>query len=414
MKPRERWYSFAVLAGMAAVLLFVCGCSTPGPAPEQEIVIGALLPLTGDYTSAGVASQAALQVAVEDLNAYYQRVGSPKNVRLVILDTKSDPLTAETGLENLTGQGIRVVIGPGSSAELEALKGYSDQKGILLVSTMSTATSLAIAGDSVFRFIPDDTHQAGATAYYLDADGIEAIIPVWRGDVWGDGLLSAVSERLQRENHTILDGMRYEPGTQEFHNIAASLDRQAGEAISRYGANHVGVYAITFAELVPLMNVSSGKPNLSLIKWYGADGNVLIDPLTKDPIAADFAIKTHFVGPTIGYSPDERFSGVYKNISTKLGRQPDAYSYATYDAFQVAAAALGDAGQGNAQLREAFIHAANRYSGIAGLYALDEAGDKEMSVYDFWRFALVNGTPRWKYAGQYTVVSRDSPSGFKE
>ena len=98
MKPRERWYSFALLAGMVAVLLFVCGCSTSGPASEQEMVIGALLPLTGDYTSAGVASQAALQVAIEDLNAYYQQVGSPKRIRLVILDTKSDPLTAKAGL----------------------------------------------------------------------------------------------------------------------------------------------------------------------------------------------------------------------------------------------------------------------------------------------------------------------------
>jgi hypothetical protein len=75
--------------------------------------------------------------------------------------------------------------------------------------------------------------------------------------------------------------------------------------------------------------------------------------------------------------------------------------------------ALGEAGRNNSQIYHAFVHTANRYSGISGLYALDEAGDKEMSVYDFWRLATVNGTPKWKFAGQYTVIS-SVPSGFKE
>lgn len=413
MKPRERWYSFAALAGMTAVLLFVCGCSTSVPIPQQELVIGVLLPLSGNDGSSGLASQAALQVSAEDLNAYYRQVGSQNHVKLVILDTKSDPETARTGLMNLSAQGIRVVIGPGGSAELAALKEYSDQNGILIVSTMSTATDLAIAGDFIFRFIPNDTHQADATAFYLGKDGIEAILPVWRGDVWGDGLHSSVRENLRIENCTMLEGVRYSPMNTDFLDIASSLDSQAGKAISRYGTARVGVYAATFAELVPLMNASAGMPNLSQVRWYGADGNILLNPLTKDPVAADFAIKTHFIGPTIGYPYEERFSGVYKNITTRLGHQPDAYSYASYDALQVAAPALGDAGPNNSQLSDAFVHNANRYSGIAGLYALDEAGDKEQSVYDFWRLATVNGTPKWKFSGQYTVVSRET-SGFKE
>ena len=84
--------------------------------------------------------------------------------------------------------GIRIVLGPDSSAEVEAVKAYADENGILLISPSSTAISLAIPGDNVFRFVPDDTQQAETIATLMWEDGIRAVIPIWRGDTWGDDL----------------------------------------------------------------------------------------------------------------------------------------------------------------------------------------------------------------------------------
>jgi len=66
------------------------------------------------------------------------------------------------GLKDLASKGIRIVIGPSTSAELEAIKDYANNNGSILLSPSSTAPLLAIPGDNIFRLVPDDTHQAEA------------------------------------------------------------------------------------------------------------------------------------------------------------------------------------------------------------------------------------------------------------
>ncbi|MDN7024253.1 amino acid ABC transporter substrate-binding protein [Methanoculleus sp. FWC-SCC1] len=103
-----------------ATVVFACRCTgttTTPRAGEQENVIGILLPLTGDYTEAGQASNAALEVAAEDINRYFASIGSDYQVRLVVEDTETEPAVALEKLKKLDAQGVTMVIGPVSSAE---------------------------------------------------------------------------------------------------------------------------------------------------------------------------------------------------------------------------------------------------------------------------------------------------------
>jgi branched-chain amino acid transport system substrate-binding protein len=85
-------------------------------------------------------------------------------------------------LKELAQKGVTVVIGPQSSAELALLKPYADAHDILLISQGSTASSLVIAGDNVFRLCPDDTLEAQAIVALMWHDGIGTLTPCWRGD----------------------------------------------------------------------------------------------------------------------------------------------------------------------------------------------------------------------------------------
>ena len=73
---------------------------------------------------------------------------------------------------------MRVVIGPVCSAEVETIKAYAEENGILLVSPSSVVPSLAIPDDNVFRFCPDATHQAEAIARLMWEDGVRVVIPL--------------------------------------------------------------------------------------------------------------------------------------------------------------------------------------------------------------------------------------------
>ena len=98
-EPR-RLTKYKVFTGIMTLLLVTsiglsaCGKEEPPCAEKEsptEIVLGALLPLTGDLSSSGETASAALEIAVNDINEYLSDIGYEKRVRLIVEDTGTDP-----------------------------------------------------------------------------------------------------------------------------------------------------------------------------------------------------------------------------------------------------------------------------------------------------------------------------------
>ena len=60
----------------------------------NTVKIGALLPLTGVSSSSGKSTEAALDGALNDVNAYFSDTNSSIRYDLVVHDTESDPTTS--------------------------------------------------------------------------------------------------------------------------------------------------------------------------------------------------------------------------------------------------------------------------------------------------------------------------------
>ncbi|HEY6165123.1 MAG TPA: penicillin-binding protein activator, partial [Nitrososphaeraceae archaeon] len=197
----------------------------PAPATafkQQTVTIGALLPITGISSSLGESEVAALKIATKDINEYLSKTHSSIGIELVIEDTQSNPSISLERLKHLATKGIKIVIGPATSAAVQGVKDYADKNGIVLISPSSTAPSLAIAGDNLFRFVPDDRHQGEAIAKRMWDDGIRVIVPFWRTDVYGNDLVRATKQSLQELGGRVAEGVGYIPNTGDF---AASLNR---------------------------------------------------------------------------------------------------------------------------------------------------------------------------------------------
>lgn len=114
--------AFVLLLLAAAVL--ACGCmggaDTPPAGPEavQDIVVGALLPRSGEYAGGGEASRVALEVAAGDINDYFASIGSDRRVGIIIEDTKADPATALAKLQALEGRTSGSSSGPAPAPSL--------------------------------------------------------------------------------------------------------------------------------------------------------------------------------------------------------------------------------------------------------------------------------------------------------
>ena len=399
---RLRGASSAVL--LAALL--VSGASARGAlgAPEtREILVGALLTLseTGDPDT-----QAALAIASSEINEYLGESGSGQRVRLVVERTGYDPAVAVEKLNALAAQGLKVVVGPESSAELSAIKGPAEQHWIVLVSHCATAPSLAIPDDNVFRFVPDDTRQAEAMTRIMVDDGIKAVVPIWRGDLYGDDLTAATKASFSGMGGIVLEGIRFDPDAESFAAELRDLSARVEQATARHGAKAVGVHLVTFGEQgAAILSGAQDHPALATVRWYGSEGTVQSREIAGDERAARFAIRVGLPNPLFAV-PDTKKSELIKaKIGERIGGEAHACALAAYDAlWATALTSLATGGtDDSAAFRRAFHRTADTYFGATGWTTLNAAGDRDSADYDLWTVKDRSGTFVWENVARYVA-----------
>jgi len=252
----------------------------------------------------------------------------------------------------------------------------------------------------VFRFVPDDTHQAETLAKQMWDEGTRVVIPIWRTDVFGNNLHSLLKEKFEKLGGKVVDGIGYNPPVGNFaaslHRInfivweqeLKSLTQKVNDAVKQYGADKVGVYIVAFDEIVPIMIQANRHQELHSVRWYGSDGSAQLEGLIKNVEAAEFAAKTNFLNPIYGLDTTDSFKKLETRIFEEIDRVPTSYAQVAYDEFWVAALTLKDDGalrqDDIGSLREAFINTANSYVGVTGRTELNDAGDRKYGSYDFW------------------------------
>ncbi len=292
----------ATLVLALALGLTACGDDdSSGPDDSDQLVVGALLSLTGPGRTLGQTSEAALQLAADDLNAQFSAAGSPTRVSLRIQDTGLDPSVALDRLTALAEEGVRIFIGPQSSSEIAALKSFADANDVVVLSQGSTAGSLSIPNDNVFRLVPDDAEEGAAMVELMREDGIATVVPLWREDAGNQGLHDAVERLFTEAGGTVTAGASYPPGTTDFTAPLAAVRSEIEAAVAEGGAATVAVYFAAFEEsAVGIFAAASADPVFSQVRWYGGDGMVQSSLVVADPDAAAFAAATEFRAPTYG------------------------------------------------------------------------------------------------------------------
>lgn len=375
------------------------------PLGASIITIGGLFSLTGDGATLGTTSAAALDLAQRDINAEFDELHLPYHVLTAVEDTKLSAAIAPSKLESLAARGAHFVIGPQSSAEAAAILGYANSHHIVLISHGSTASSLAIAGDYLFRLAPNDKLEGAAMAALMHADGIDTLLPMWRDDAGNRGLHDSTARSFVAAGGTVLPGVSYDPATTDFSSSVTALAAALRAAHAASPNAHVAVYLASFEEAASIFDLARLDTDLPGVHWYGGDGVTQSQALLANSAAAAFAAKTFFTAPNVGLdaSASSRWQPISDEIRARVGFQPDAYALSVYDAAWVAALSAVEASQTEELLRAAFIRNVQRYWGLTGPTALDEFGDREFANFDFWTVSSVNGQLQWIRSAQYSA-----------
>ncbi len=374
---------------------------------HREFKIGVLASLTGSGNSLGQDTVAALQIATDQLDAEAKANQGGYRFHLFVRDTQQDPVKALAAIKDLDKRGVQIIVGPQTSAEVAMIKPFADAHNILVISQGSTASSLAIAGDNIFRVCPNDKREAAAIVALMQHDGIHAIVPLWRNDAGNNGLHDSVKAAFENIGGTVTSGFQYQPTTTDFSAATASVASQIQSLVTA-GAdpNSIAIYLAAFDEAVGVFHSAAANPTLSSARWYGSDGVALSAALTGDASASAFAASAYYPNPTFGLDDalQNLWQPVANAIETRTGITPDAFALSAYDALFVVERALRITGnlKDFASFKSAFVDAANAYSGVTGSTALDTAGDRLSADFDFWAVRQVNGTFSWVRIGTYT------------
>ena len=397
---------FRVIACALLLALLIPAAKVEAAKPsKQRVKIGVLATLTGSGFSLGRNTVAALRIAAADIQNIHPQY-NPVRYRFLVRDTQHDPSRALNAIQDLHARGVKIIIGPQTSSEVAMIKPFADAHDILVISQGSTASSLAIPGDNILRFCPNDRREAEALVALLQHDGIRTIVPLWRNDAGNNGLHDSVKIRFQALGGRVTPGFRYETNTSNFSAATNAVASQIG-TLTGSGINPsvVAVYLAAFDEAVDVFHSAQDNPTLANTTWYGSDGVALSAALTGDSSAAGFAASVGYPNPIFGL-PDalrNRWQPISDEIEARTGITPDAFALSAYDALFVVNLALQNPKplKDFDRFKAEFIEEAEHYRAITGSTALDAAGDRLSGDFDFWAVRLRNGDYKWVRVGTY-------------
>ena len=193
---------FAILmAALMAVSLFAA-CAPAGNDDVQTeggvLKIGMTGPLTGGAAEYGLAVEAGIEIAVEEINAAAEANGGLK-LAFQSQDDEADGEKAVSGYNVLKDWGLQVFIGTVTSGACNAVAPEAVADEIFLLTPSASATEVAMAGASTFQMCFTDPNQGASAAEVIDANWNGATIGVIydSSDDYSSGLYEGFMDKAE-------------------------------------------------------------------------------------------------------------------------------------------------------------------------------------------------------------------------
>lgn len=344
----------------AVTVLALAACGRTG---GDEIHVG----LAGSMESAGGrAIRQAAELAVAQINARGGIDG--RKLALVVKDDGGDTHKAiQVANELRDDPSVAAVIGHvNSGATLAAAPVYNDPDGgVVALSPTASSPEVTDAGPWTFRVSPSDLAYGPALAQWSRGRGVRRAAVLYANDEYGRGVAASFAGAFQKAGGQVV-GM--DPYLTEMLATGTGAEPYLRRALGRgMDALFIAGRAEDAAAIVPRVRalgyrgVVMGADGLLGIESEGAVGEGLFIG------AAFFADAPHQAAT--------RFAAEYRE---RFKQAPNADAALGYDAMQVIARALAEAGTDRGRIREYLEGVGTRHpavEGVTGTIRFDRNGD---------------------------------------
>ena len=339
--------------------LSITSCETN----SDEIVIGAILPLTGDAASYGISAKEGYELAIQEINL--QNPG--KKIIIKFEDSKAsakEAVSAYLKLKNIDNPPI--IFGLLSSPEVLSVSPIAEKDKTIIFSSGASSPLISYAGDYIFRNVPSDLLEATLMAETaIGKLGLKKIAIIYINSDYGIGAQSKFKQRFEELGGQIIAEESFTANQTDFRTNLLKVKN----------SNPDGIYFIGYKELGRMVKQA---------KELNIKAQYLSNALFEDPEILEISgnASEGLIFTTFYFDPesdDQRTSSFVQNYKDKYGKLPDGFAVAAYDAIHVVFNAL----EGNAISSESIrssLYFLSSFDGLLGNFNFDSNGDVILPV----------------------------------
>ncbi|WP_137843335.1 ABC transporter substrate-binding protein [Microbacterium sp. 2FI] len=350
--------------GVTATLA-LAGCSSQNFSDEEPagetgpISIGAVLDITGPGATLGVPQQNTLRMLADALNAEGGIDG--REVELHIVDNQSTEDAAARAVSDLIEQDdVDIILGASRTGPSLAMRPVAEQNGIPMI---SLAANAAIVADSewVFKTTQDDKVVLERILDHAESEGYASVALLRDASGFGEGVAESITELGAERGIELVTTESFEPTATDFTAQLTNIRSSGADAVVIWGINPAAALAqkqyVQLGVGLPVYQ-SHGVANQSFFDQAGDAANGAIVPMGRMLVADQLPDD----------NPQKAVIEAYiEQYEAEYGEQPNAFGGYAYDAWNIAIAALEDAGTEPSALRDAIASTAG-YVGVSGVF----------------------------------------------
>jgi len=339
----------AAVCAAAALVLTACGddgdddgdskssgdnssSSAPAKSGDGELVIGSLLPTTGDLAFLGPPEIAGVELAISEINDAGGVLGKP--VKSFLEDSgDGTPDIAGQSVDALLDKNVDTIIGAAASGVSLSVIDKITGAGVVHFSPANTAAAFDTYDDKglYFRTSPSDRLQGQVLGELAVQDGYSNVAILARQDAYGEGLAEQVDETLTEKGANVAAHVLYAADAQNFTAEVNEIAAAKPDALVLIAFNET-------TKIIPQLIAKGIGPQD--IQIYFVDGNMADYSSEKFDLTG---VKGTFPAPP---EVDPAFNDLLKKKGKEIGVDVKDFTYGpqSYDATMLTALAAIAAG----------------------------------------------------------------------
>ncbi|WP_352404655.1 ABC transporter substrate-binding protein [Sporanaerobacter acetigenes] len=334
---------------------------------QGVIKIGAIGPLTGGSSIAGLDERDAKVLAVEEINGKGGILG--KKVELYSEDDASQPSQSATVAMKLINQeDVVAILGAHNSPCTLAVMQIIARTGVSLITSGSTSPKVTQGGNEwITRVSPPDSVQATALIQYAFFNGFKNIGIIYLNDDYGKGGLLAVEATMKNLDKKLAGAESFMSGDKDMRAQLTKLKKQGVDALLIW-TNYVD------GSLVMRQAREMGWN----VQFFTGTG--VVHNRTFELVGPAYEGTIHSV-PYTQNSPEKNVQDFVKAFEKRFGRSPSQPAARAYDSAKILFAAIEKAGSLEKRDIQKEIRNIKNFKGLQGDISINpENGEYEGGV----------------------------------